>query len=759
MNTHQTRMMSASDLLPRWLRAPLLPVVLGKELQAVMPFWFVALAAAGIVAVGNNEIQGIGLVVLLLAHSAVGAMSIGHEFNCRTIGLVMSQPIDRSTLWQRKRRVVAMAIAAATVPVLVRPWIDESAEDAATVIAAAIGAGLCGLCVAPGLTLATRSALAGTVFTSALPLLLLMAANVITAALPWGLVSPADPTRSTLGIFFALLAVHWLVGVWAGRRCFLQFDASEAVGEDLSARRWVWFSMVSSRSQAGARTCGSWRRRWVGKELRLQQTSLIVAGLFLIAWILFVGAHWIWPSVQLAALGLLQPVFTSFIALLVGALACAEERHHGTLDAQLILPVATHRQWWLKSGISHALALGLAVLLPATLRILTPAGEDGLVTFELGWVDWFLVMTPMTILFTSVALYASSVSRSTVRALLTSVLISMGLAGLLSVLLREEGLQQTLVNWQGSVPWVDWLPQRLAVVILVCLAGGALTLLAARNYRTLDQRLGRVLLHVGGVSAGSLLLFAAYVSGGMALARRGASELETAAVTAPAELPPQGRLLAPAEFEAAGRFQSEDVIDWPGLVNRLREPKDSVSAHVTESWPAATREALRGWRDADPVPEGLRTAVVDGLNELVRGPLLFTAARFAGVRLRLGLRDWVQPEPLPPARAVVNRMLLEDAFPAQLARRPLELRIAPGQGVPTNRAALMEVREMKSPPQASGRWIMGMTNGVPGRPAIRMDIRTMKRYGLLPSTQGRGEATNNSAAGAMSPASTNAPPR
>ena len=65
------------------------------------------------------------------------------------------------------------------------------------------------------------------------------------------------------------------------------------------------------------------------------------------------------PDLELDFFNVLSVFYSGLIALLVGSLACAEERQMGTLDCQVLLPMATWQQW----SVKVAVVLGLSMVL------------------------------------------------------------------------------------------------------------------------------------------------------------------------------------------------------------------------------------------------------------------------------------------------------------------------------------------------------------------------------------------------------------
>jgi hypothetical protein len=98
-------------------------------------------------------------------------------------------------------------------------------------------------------------------------------------------------------------------------------------------------------------------------------------------------------------------LFGALMALLIGSLASAEERQIGTLEWQLLLPMAMWKQWAVKVGTT----LGLAALLSFALPIVLAAGHVSVNGYA-----------SAIVLLTVGSLYVSSLCSSTLRALMVS---------------------------------------------------------------------------------------------------------------------------------------------------------------------------------------------------------------------------------------------------------------------------------------------------------------------------------------------------
>ena len=157
----------------------------------------------------------------------------------------------------------------------------------------------------------------------------------------------------------------------------------------------------------------------VRKELHLQQISLIVVGLYLVAWVALWALEQQAPEVPRLPLQPLTLLYLGILSVLIGSVASGEERQLGMLPAQQLLPVAAWKQWAIKSATAVGLALLLGIGLPWLLYAAIPPPDDRL--------PLRLRIDPAgVVLLTTVSLYVSSLCGSAVRAMVASIPVAVG---------------------------------------------------------------------------------------------------------------------------------------------------------------------------------------------------------------------------------------------------------------------------------------------------------------------------------------------
>ncbi len=390
-------------------RAAVLSPALSKEIRALLPFWGASVAALAAARVWREGDLDVGLFAYVVGSLAIGAQLVGQEYTYRTLPMLLSQPADRRRVYLLKfvvSAVMLLTLAALAVTMFAKVWRPESARFPVVILPV-----LCGLFLAPLFTMICRSTLAGMIFSGSV----LASTWFVTLAIAWfGFgVAPEAAQHIILGRWtLGVIVLCPLAGLLGWRR-FTGLEATDAASPALHLPRWL-------RSTQGA------RRHWplqalAVKEVHLQQLAFVVAGLYIIGWVLFLLAQRHIPSWSTFLFEAVMLLYCMGLAIMIGAFASAEERQHGTLDWQLLQPTPAWQQWMVKVGVSLGLALLFGVGLPVLLNQLTPheAFRELRMSGDL---------TVLIVLLTASSTYISSLSGSGVRAMVLSLPIGMAVA-------------------------------------------------------------------------------------------------------------------------------------------------------------------------------------------------------------------------------------------------------------------------------------------------------------------------------------------
>lgn len=467
-----------------------LPVPVLKEVRALLVPWLACAGAMVLPAVTDvGRMRGFPVLAYPIGAILLGALSVGHEYSGRTLSLLLSLPVRRERVYLTKLGVLtAMLLALAVLEWWVYPVSPAHMPPLGAdeirlmwVLLPALG----GLCLAPWLTMLTRSPMAGAVFTLVAPGLLLLASQVIWAVS--GRPGSLGPFR-TMVLWQGMCALS-AIGAAAGWLLFMRLEATdEHETNEITLPDWP---RRRARS-ATAATPGSRRHPvWmlVRKELRLQQLSIVVAAIYVVAALPVLALEARIPSHDLFVP--LSTFYALLLAMVIGSFGSAEERRLGTLEWQLQLPVAAASQWLIKAGAVFGLTLLLACGLPIVLGFYWP-GVDPAFSSASG----FAGLARMVLLATAGALYVSSLSASGVWAFVTSLPAALA-AGVFAILVSAR-----LASWRISagVP----APWRVTYTLNLPLYAGLIGMLlwfALANHRAANRSAWRVVAQVAVIAA------------------------------------------------------------------------------------------------------------------------------------------------------------------------------------------------------------------------------------------------------------------
>ena len=108
------------------------------------------------------------------------------------------------------------------------------------------------------------------------------------------------------------------------------------------------------------------------------------------------------------------------------------------------------------------------------------------------------------------------------------------------------------------------------------------------------------------------------------------------------------------------------------LAVKLRDAEDVISQHLLGQFSPQIQQLLANYQSAGQMSEALRRALVDGLNQQLKGPCIFDRQRFKGTVLeRDTLIKALIKQPLQGEDLLrLNRLLLEDAYAAHITKSP-----------------------------------------------------------------------------------------
>jgi MFS family permease len=119
----------------------------------------------------------------------------------------------------------------------------------------------------------------------------------------------------------------------------------------------------------------------------------------------------------------------------------------------------------------------------------------------------------------------------------------------------------------------------------------------------------------------------------------------------------------------SSRFHPDDFTKAANLAQRLAQGSDPASAHLRQRLSPAFLELVQ---EKDSLSTArLRRALYREFNQLLRMPALFSDPVRGRLQLRAETRRLLSRKPVGEAAMRLNRLLLEDAFPAEIAQHKL----------------------------------------------------------------------------------------
>jgi UDP-N-acetylmuramyl pentapeptide phosphotransferase/UDP-N-acetylglucosamine-1-phosphate transferase len=115
-------------------------------------------------------------------------------------------------------------------------------------------------------------------------------------------------------------------------------------------------------------------------------------------------------------------------------------------------------------------------------------------------------------------------------------------------------------------------------------------------------------------------------------------------------------------------LRASDLKDAGSLAVKLREGRDPLSEYLWSQLLPETQAELRSYSGTGKLSEESQRKLADALNGLMTGHSLFDEQRFAQVKLADETRKFIQLNPQSENLIHLNRMLLEEAYPSEIAK-------------------------------------------------------------------------------------------
>ncbi len=125
-------------------------------------------------------------------------------------------------------------------------------------------------------------------------------------------------------------------------------------------------------------------------------------------------------------------------------------------------------------------------------------------------------------------------------------------------------------------------------------------------------------------------------------------------------------LVFPSVDTSTSLLTEKSFKDVPALVAKLSHPAEPVSQFLWSRFPAADQALVAGAATSNQPP----AVLVQNLNHLLQCDLLYDSQRFAGVKLPAESRQLLAENPQGERLMLLNRLLLDAAYPREISPRP-----------------------------------------------------------------------------------------
>jgi magnesium-transporting ATPase (P-type) len=120
--------------------------------------------------------------------------------------------------------------------------------------------------------------------------------------------------------------------------------------------------------------------------------------------------------------------------------------------------------------------------------------------------------------------------------------------------------------------------------------------------------------------------------------------------------------------KSPSEVDDRDIVKLPALADKLAAKADPLSAFLSGELDSEAKAALAAWQLSPTNSEGLAGILAANLNTIVSGPSIYEAGRFRGITLSAETEARLKRPRAHDFR--LNRLLLEDAYPAELKKSP-----------------------------------------------------------------------------------------
>ncbi|MGC3959064.1 MAG: hypothetical protein QM813_14310 [Verrucomicrobiota bacterium] len=401
---------------------------LTKEFRPLLFPWALAAAASvgHLLASPNSAyfhgafgdfVTGLAGFAFIAGVLVLAAMPMGAELHERTLALLFSQPIERARLWKTKLLTASAMIAALALvhglatAAMGRLYFLHALLYLAFIVVAISSVGYH--------TLATRSVLVGIASAAGTPFVITLSTYLIVRYLFGVELELSD--QAALALILSASGVYAALSLWLSRRQFVGLELRDAA---ISRAAEVPAALVpKALSELFHPRPTGVVLNLIRKEVCLHKPIFLVSAIFTAVWLLTLLLMLLQPAWHdncAATLNGLTNAHVVLMTILGGCVALGDDKALGTAMWHLTLPVSARRQWFIKLFTAFTTFVGVAIVLPILLAVLTLfKARVGLLAIPAGEA-WGLFI-PCALVFV-VSFWSASMVTNTVQAALTCVL-------------------------------------------------------------------------------------------------------------------------------------------------------------------------------------------------------------------------------------------------------------------------------------------------------------------------------------------------
>jgi hypothetical protein len=122
---------------------------------------------------------------------------------------------------------------------------------------------------------------------------------------------------------------------------------------------------------------------------------------------------------------------------------------------------------------------------------------------------------------------------------------------------------------------------------------------------------------------------------------------------------------------SATSLASAGITQPAAFVKKLTNGPDAVSAFLCGRLEDSVKTDLAAFSESSSNAKAVISALVKDLNQVISGPSIYDKARFSNIVLRADTEQLLKQDPRGQQLARLNKLLLEDAYPDELAKSSL----------------------------------------------------------------------------------------